>query len=63
MSAPDTPSTRAWWVLLISAKRSRESPPISQISHRGFDLSRRWEKIRPARSFSCSVPPGFGSAV
>ena len=63
MSTPDTPSTSAWWVLEISAKRSSSSPWASQISHSGLDRSRRWLKTLPASWRSCSSDPGAGSAV
>ena len=62
-STPDTPSTSAWWVLLISAKRLSSSPCTSQTSQSGFERSSRCEKIRPASRRSCSTPPGEGSAV
>jgi hypothetical protein len=63
MSTPETPSTSAWWVLLISAKRLSSSPCTSHSSQSGFERSSRWEKIRPASWRSCSVDPGAGSAV
>ena len=45
-STPETPSTSAWWVLEISAKRSPSSPSTSQFSHSGLDRSSCWEAIR-----------------
>ena len=63
MSAPETPSTRQWWALLISAKRPPWMPSTHQVSQSGFDRSSRWEKIRAASSLSCSIDPGAGSAV
>jgi hypothetical protein len=63
MSTPETPSTSAWCVLLIIAKRLPSSPCTSHSSQSGFERSRRWEKIRPASWRSCSVEPGLGSAV
>ncbi len=63
MSTPETPSTSAWWVLLMSAKRPSSRPSISQISHSGLVRSRRWEKMRPARLRRFSIEPGLGSAV
>ena len=49
MSTPETPSTSAWWVFEISAKRPPSRPWTSQISQSGFERSRRWEKIRPGQ--------------
>ena len=63
MSTPEMPSTSAWWVLAISAKRPPDMLWTSQISHKGLERSRRWEKIRPARRLSASSPAGFGRAV
>ena len=63
MSTPDTPSTSAWWVLLMMAKRLSSSPCTSQSSQSGLERSRRCEKMRPASCRSCSVEPGDGSAV
>ena len=63
MSTPDTPSTRAWCVLLMSAKRPPSRPCTSHSSHSGLDRSSRWEKIRPASMRSWSWLPGLGSAV
>ena len=62
-SAPETPSTRQWWVLLITAKRPSSRPSTSHSSHSGLERSRRWLKIRPASSRSWSTDPGAGSAV
>ena len=36
MSTPEIPSTSAWWVLQISAKRSSPIVSTSQISHSGL---------------------------
>ncbi len=63
MSTPAIPSTAAWCVLVSSAKRSRSSPCTSHISHSGLERSSCWEKTRAVSSFSCSSPPGSGSAV
>ncbi len=63
MSTPETPSTSAWWVFEISAKRLSSRPCTSQISHSGFERSSRWEKMRPTSWRSCSSEPGRGSAV
>ena len=60
---PTTPSTSAWCVFEISAKRPPSSPWMIQISQSGFERSRRCEKMRPARLRSWSSLPGFGSAV
>ena len=63
MSTPETPSTRAWWLLPMIAKRSPLSPSTSHSSQSGFERSSCWEKIRAARLRSCSSEPGAGSAV
>ena len=57
-STPATPSTSAWWVLEISAKRSPSSPSTSQFSHSGFARSSCCEAIRAASRNSCSSLPG-----
>jgi hypothetical protein len=57
------PSTIAWCVFVISAKRLSFKPCTSHISQRGFERSSRWEKMRPASSRSSSMEPGAGSAV
>ncbi len=43
MSTPETPSTSAWWVLLIRAKRFFSRPWTSHISQSGFERSSAWE--------------------
>ena len=53
-SAPDTPSTSAWWVLLTITNLSRSKPSTSHSSHSGLDRSRRWEKT--------GGPPGAAAA-
>ena len=63
MSTPETPSTSAWWVFEISAKRPPSRPCTIQISQSGFERSSRWEKIRPTSWRSWSSLPGFGRAV
>ena len=45
-STPETPSTSEWWTFEMTAKRPSSSPSTSQISHSGFERSRRWEKMR-----------------
>ena len=62
-STPDTPSTSAWWVLEMSAKRFCSSPWTSHNSHSGFARSSRCECVRAASARSCSSDPGWGSAV
>ena len=57
------PSTTAWWVLEISAKRLPSSPWTSHVSHSGFARSSCWEWMRAARLRSCASEPGAGSAV
>ena len=63
MSTPETPSTRAWWVLAISAKRPPAMLCTSHISHSGLERSRRWENSRPASRFNAASSAGLGSAV
>ena len=63
MSTPEIPSTIAWWVLVMIAKRSRSSPCASHTSQSGFERSSCCEKSgRPAAS-AASSSPGAGSAV
>ena len=47
MSTPATPSTSAWWVLLISAKRFFSSPWTSHSSQSGFERSSAWREEPP----------------
>ena len=67
MSTPAMPSTSAWCVFEISAKRSPPSSPcrpwISHTSQSGFERSSRWEKMRPTSWRSWSIEPGAGRAV
>ncbi len=63
MSTPEIPSTSAWWVFAITAKRLPERFCTSQISHSGLWRSRRCENRRPASRFSAASSAGFGSAV
>jgi hypothetical protein len=63
MSTPEIPSTSAWWVFATSAKRFPAIACTSQISHSGFERSRRCEKSRPASCLSAVSSAGFGSAV
>ena len=69
MSTAEMPSTSAWWLFAISAKRpsaGSSSPPqspsrsTSHISHSGFVRSSGWANSRPARFCSCSSLPGAG---
>ena len=60
-STPETPSTSAWWVLLISAKRFPSSPCTRYISHSGFERSSCCEKTRAVSCASWSSSPGSGS--
>ena len=57
------PSTSAWWVFEISAKRLPSSPWTSHVSHSGLARSSCWEWMRAASVRSCSSEPGDGSAV
>ena len=63
MSTPETPSTRQWWDLATTAKRSPSTPSTSHISQTGLARSRRCEKTRAANMRSCSSDPGSGRAV
>ena len=45
MSTPETPSTRAWWLLPTIAKRSPSRPSTSHSSQSGFERSSCCEKI------------------
>ena len=58
MSTPEMPSTSAWWLLPMIAKRSPSSPSTSHISQSGLLRSSCWEKIRAPRLRSCSSEPG-----
>ena len=62
-STPAMPSTSAWWVLEISAKRPSSRPCTSHVSHSGLARSSCCEWMRAARLRSCSSEPGAGSAV
>ena len=62
MSTPETPSTRAWWVLVTNAKRLRVRPWTIHSSQSGFVRSSLWLKTRAAMLRSCSSEPGEGSA-
>jgi hypothetical protein len=62
-STPEMPSTSAWWVLEISAKRFSSRPCTSHVSHSGLERSSRWEWTRATSARSCSSEPGDGSAV
>ena len=63
MSTPLTPSTRAWWVFEMIAKRSPSSPSTRLSSHSGLVRSSGRANSRPARLRSCSSEPGAGSAL
>ncbi len=62
MSTPATPSTSAWWVFEISAKRRLRSPSTSHSSQSGLVRSSCWEKTRAAIRRSTVSSPGEGSA-
>ena len=62
-STPETPSTSAWCVLVMSAKRPPSRPWTSHISHSGLERSSAWECTRAASARSCASEPGAGSAV
>jgi hypothetical protein len=63
MSTPETPSTRAWWVLQTSANASSPTRSTIQISHSGFERSSCWERTRPASALSSASDAGAGRAV
>ena len=63
MSTPEMPSTSAWWVFAISAKRPRDIFSTSMISQSGFERSSRCENTRPARRFSAASSAGAGRAA
>ncbi len=62
MSMPETPSTSAWWVLVMIATRFPSRPCTSHISHSGLERSSACEKRRPVMFLSCSSEPGEGRA-
>ena len=62
-STPEIPSTSAWCVLEISAKRLPSSPCTSHVSHSGLARSSCCEWMRAASERSCSSEPGDGSPV
>ena len=67
-STPEIPSTSAWCVLKIIAKRSVSDPlagsipSTSQNSHNGLVRSSGCDAMRAAISSSCGSLPGAGSA-
>ena len=63
MSTPLTPSTSAWWVLEMIAKRPPSSPSTRLSSHSGLVRSSGRANRRPARLRSCSSEPGAGRAL
>ena len=58
MSTPATPSTRAWCVLLTSAKRLRSRPCTSQSSQSGFERSSACENTPPRDVLQLLLGPG-----
>jgi len=62
-STPDMPSIMQWWILAMSAKPSSSKPSTTYSSQSGFERSSCWDMSLPARSLSCSVEPGCGSAM
>ena len=62
MSTAPIPSTIAWWVLVMIANRSSESPSTRYISHSGRDRSSGRLCTRATSSASCASVPGRGSA-
>ena len=59
-SAPDTPSTAAWWILPISATLPSWRPSTTWISHSGRARSSGTPTMAPVRSVSSRGPPGAG---
>ena len=62
-SVPETPSTKAWWVLERTAQLPSSSPSTTQISQRGLDRSSGCDMTRPTSFRSSASPPGEGRAV
>ena len=62
MSTPETPSTSAWCVFEMIAKRFRVRPWTSHSSQSGLVRSSCWLNTRAAMFLSCSSEPGDGSA-
>ena len=60
-SAPETPSTAAWWILPMSATLPSYRPSTTWISHRGRARSSGTPTMAPVRSVSSRGPPGAGS--
>ena len=62
MSTALMPSTIAWWVFWITAKRPPASPSTRYISHSGRLRSSARDCTRATSSRNCSSEPGRGSA-
>ena len=62
-SAPETPSTAAWWILPIRATLPSWRPSTTWISHSGRARSSGTPTMAPVRSVSSRGPPGAGSDV
>ena len=62
-SAPDTPSTVEWCILVMKPIRSLARPSMTHISHSGFERSSWRPVMSPAMSASSFSPPGFGTAA
>ena len=59
----ETPSTRAWWVLVYIATRPSRSPSMTCASHSGRSRASRVLCSREQSSSSSRIRPGFGSAL
>ncbi len=59
----ETPSTRAWWVLVYIATRPSRSPSMMCASHSGRSHASRVECSREHSSSSSRTRPGLGSAL
>ena len=62
ISAPDMPSTAAWWILVSSAMQPSVRPWIRYTSHSGRDRSSGRAKMRATCSASFASVGGGGSA-
>ena len=63
ISAPDSPSTTAWWIFVSTATLPLSSPSITYSSHSGRARSSGRETIRATCSASWSSLPGAASAI
>ena len=62
VSAPDTPSARAWWTFITMAMCPPSRPSMTLNSQRGRSGRSSWAMTRPTKALSWSVSPGAGKA-